>query len=235
MIHTPTKPVRASLMVPAKVSGNLDDQGEERSTDSGPEIVLNKVSAIIAKSNPYIVRDDVERRRDQVGGDIDAGHVVMRDDVGRSMLCGGVCRKTETGRGRACVDGQIAADNVLGGVCQGELCVGGCGEGCLVLASGGGGETVAGTQIESQSEMEEDWTHTEPGIQMKLGGLTVHSVQGGRKSHVPRTASRHSLKGKINFWETLGQGESGQAARNSGPAPKILADRQERAKRNHVA
>ena len=160
---------------------------------------------------------------------------VMRDDVGRSMLCGGVCRKTETGRGRACVDGQIAADNVLGGVCQGELCVGGCGEGCLVLASGGGGETVGGTQIDSQFEMEEDWTRTEPGTQMKLGGHTVHSTQGEKKSHVPRTASRHSLKGKINFWESLGQGESGQAARNWGPAPKILADRQEGAKRNHVA
>ena len=235
MIHTPTKPVRASLMVPAKVSGNLDDQGEERSTDSEPEPVLNKVSAVVAKINPCIVRDDVERRQDHVGGATDAGHAVMQDDVGRSMLCGEVCRKTETGRGRACVDGQIAADNVLGGVCQGELCVGGCGEGCLVLASGGGGETVGGTQIDSQFEMEEDWTRTEPGTQMKLGGHTVHSTQGEKKSHVPRTASRHSLKGKINFWESLGQGESGQAARNWGPAPKILADRQEGAKRNHVA
>ena len=53
----------------------------------------------------------------------------------------------------------------------------GYGECCLGLASGSGEEIVAGTQIETQNIMEEDWICTEPGTQMKLKGLTVHSVQ----------------------------------------------------------
>ena len=70
---------------------------------------------------------------------------------------------------------------------------------------------------------------------MKLGGFTVHSVQGERKSHVSRTTSKHSLKGKINFWETLGRGENVATARNSGPTLNSYADRQEVAEKNHAA
>ena len=98
----------------------------------------------------------------------------------RSVLCGGVCgggRRNETGRDRVCGDGRITVDTVQGEACRGELCVGGYGECCLGLASGSGEESFAGTQIETQNNMEEDWIRTEPGTQMKLKGLTVHSVQ----------------------------------------------------------
>ena len=163
-----------------------------------------------------------------MAGPAGAAHVVRNDVRGRSMLYDEVCRKSMTGRRRVCVDGRTTDNiDVLGEVCQGGLCVGGGGEGYPVLANGGGGETIAGPKIESQVMMEEDWAHTEPGTQTKLGGIAVHSVQRERDSHVSRTSSIHSLKGKINFWETLGQGENVATARNSGLTLNSYADRQE--------
>ena len=211
-------------------------KGEERCRESQPGQILNKVSAVVTKNNPCIVRDEEQRRGDSMTGPAGAAHGVRDDVKGRSMLYDEVCRESMTGRRRVCVDGRTTDNiDVLGEVCQGGLCVGGGGEDYPVLTSGDGGETIAGPKIESRFMMEEDWTHTESGTQPQLGGIAVHSVHSDRDSHVSGTSSNHSLKGKINFWETLGQGENVMKARNSGPTLNSYADRQEVAEKNHVA
>ena len=134
-----------------------EQKGEERCKESQPEQIHHKVSAVGTKNNPCIVRDDDQRRGDGMAGPAGAAHVVRNDVRGRSMLYDEVCRESMTGRRRVCVDGRTTDNiDVLGEVCQGGLCVGGGGEGYPVLASGGGGETIAGPKIESQVMMEED-------------------------------------------------------------------------------
>ena len=104
-------------------------KGEERCRESQPGQILNKVSAVVTKNNPCIVRDEEQRRGDGMTGPAGAAHGVRDDVKGRGMLYDEVCRESMTGRRRVCVDGQNTDNtDVLGEVCQGGLCVGGGGE-----------------------------------------------------------------------------------------------------------